>query len=127
MLDASAAETLLFELIDEQLRDRLAESDEAVIKLVVQFGLEGLREMAARLLDQRQQIDWDYWRGETPGRLLERWEKFWRDIAPPAYLGQDHRLARDGRGPRRAWPRNTHQCGNGRARRSASPAPAAAG
>ena len=76
-------QTLLFELIDEQLRERLADGDEAVIDLVVKFGLDGLREMASRLLDQRQQIDWDAWREETPERLLARWEKFWREWRSP--------------------------------------------
>ena len=76
VLDATATQTVLYELVDEQLRERLAESDEAVIDLVVKFGLAGLREMVGRLLEERQQIDWEYWRGQTPGQLLARWEDF---------------------------------------------------
>ena len=86
VLDATAAETILFELIDEQLRDRLVEGDEAVINLAVKFGLDRLREMAGRLLHDRQEIDWEYWRGETPGQLLARWENFWRTDTLPRVL-----------------------------------------
>ncbi len=86
VLDATAAQTILFELIDEQLRERLVQGDEAVINLTVQFGLERLREMAGRLLENRQEIDWDHWRGETPGQLLARWENFWRADTLPRVL-----------------------------------------
>ncbi len=88
VLDATAAQTLLFELIDDQLRERLAERDEAVIDLVVKFGFDGLREMASRLLNQRQEIQWDAWREETPERLLQRWEKFWLEAARPHLLSK---------------------------------------
>ena len=60
VLDATATQTVLYELIDEELRQRLAAGDEAVIDLVVKFGLPGLREMVGRLLGERQQIDWEY-------------------------------------------------------------------
>jgi ATP-dependent helicase/nuclease subunit A len=83
VLDAAAAQTILYELIDEELRNRLVESDEKVIDLVVKFGLDGLREMAERLLDARQEIDWEYWLGETPGGLLARWERFWKTDTIP--------------------------------------------
>ena len=83
VLDATATQTVLYELIDEQLRQRLALRDEAVIDLVVQYGLAGLREMVGRLLAERQQIDWDYWRGETPSQLLARWEDFSRNDTLP--------------------------------------------
>jgi ATP-dependent helicase/nuclease subunit A len=88
VLDATATQTVLFELIDEQLRERLAQSDETVIDLVVKFGLDGLREMAGRLLHERQQIDWDAWQKETPEQLVARWEKFWREVALPRVLHQ---------------------------------------
>ncbi len=88
VLDAAATQTVLYELVDEQLRERLAARDEAVIDLVVQFGLTGLRDMVGRLLGERQQIDWDYWRGETPGQLLARWEDFWRNDTLPRVLAK---------------------------------------
>ena len=88
VLDATATQTVLYELVDEQLRERLAARDEAVIDLVVKYGLAGLREMVGRLLGERQQIDWEYWRGQTPGKLLARWEDFWRNDTLPRVLAK---------------------------------------
>ena len=88
VLDATAAQTVLYELIDEEIRQRLAARDEAVIDLVVKYGLAGLREMAGRLLGERQQIDWEYWRSQTPGQLLARWEDFWRNDTLPRVLAK---------------------------------------
>ena len=80
------AGTLLFELIDDVLRDRLAERDEATLALVTRFGLDRLRDMIARLLAVRQEIDWPPWRGETPEGLVARWEEFWRSDTVPRLL-----------------------------------------
>ena len=88
VLDASATQTVLYELVDEQLRERLAARDETVIDLVVSYGLAGLRDMIARLLGERQQIDWEYWRRQTPGELLARWEDFWRHDTLPRVLAK---------------------------------------
>ncbi len=68
VLDAAATQTVLYELIDEELRQRLAAREEAVMELVVRYKLRGLREMVGRLLAERQQIDWEAWRGETPAQ-----------------------------------------------------------
>ena len=43
VLDGAQAGTLLFELTDDVLRDRLAERDEAALALVTRFGLDRLR------------------------------------------------------------------------------------
>ena len=52
VLDQPQADTLLYELIDRELRRRLAEREESVLDLVVQFGLAGLRDMVRQLLAQ---------------------------------------------------------------------------
>ncbi len=83
VLDQPQADTLLFERIDRELRRRLAEREEAVLDLVVEFGLAGLRDMVRQLLARRQEIDWPQWRGETAAGLLARWEKFYRTDALP--------------------------------------------
>ncbi len=88
VLDAAAAETVLYELIDETLRERLAAGDAAVIDLAAAHGLPKLREMVGGLLDQRQEIDWDAWRGETPAQLVARWEAFWREDTRPRVLAK---------------------------------------
>ena len=76
----------LFELIDRELRRRLADRDEAVIELVVKYGLDRLREMVGLLLGQRQDIDWPAWRDKTPEDLTALWEKFFRETVFPQML-----------------------------------------
>ena len=88
VLDGAQAGTLLFELTDDVLRDRLAERHEAALTLVTRFGLDRLRTMIARLLAVRQEIDWPAWRGETPEGLAARWEAFWRSDTVPRVLRQ---------------------------------------
>ncbi len=86
VLDQAQADTLLFELLDERLRQRLADRDEDVIRLVVQFGLTRLHEMIQSLLGQRQRIDWQQWLDTTPQELAARWEEHRRKITLPQVL-----------------------------------------
>ena len=88
VLDGAQAGTLLFELIDDVLRDRLAERNEVALALVTRFGLDRLRGMIARLLAMRDQIDWTAWCNETPEHLAGRWEEFWRRDTLPRVLHQ---------------------------------------
>jgi len=88
VLDAAQAETLLDELVDEQLHDRLAESDEAVIELAVQFGLDRLGDMIGRLLRRRQDIDWAQWQAETAEGLAARWAEYWRREGLPRLVAR---------------------------------------
>ena len=83
VLDQAQADTLLYELIDRQLRSRLDRREEAVLDLIVQFGLGGLRDMVRQLLAVRQEIDWPQWRGETADGLLARWQAYWRQDTLP--------------------------------------------
>ena len=93
VLDQSQADTLLYELIDRELRRRLALGEEAVLELVVQFGLAGLRDMVAQLLAARQDIDWPQWRKETVDGLLGRWEDYSAQRHRAAGGGKDRPLA----------------------------------
>jgi len=83
VLDQGQADTLLSELIDEQLRERLAERDEPSIELLVEFGISGLKDRIAALLRRRQDVDWQAWADETPEGLAARWERFAREVALP--------------------------------------------
>ncbi len=80
VLDQSQADTALYELIDDELRSRLAAQDPAVIDLVVAFGLESLREMLAAMLDRRRQIEWVRWRDVTPDELVAEWDRYRREV-----------------------------------------------
>jgi len=88
VLDQAQADTLLYELLDRELRDRLADRDEAVIQLMVRFGLKRLHDMIRVLLDRRGEIDWPQWREETVDGLLKRWGNFWCSDTLPRVLGQ---------------------------------------
>jgi len=86
VLEQAQADTILYELIDDELRNRLIEQDEAVTDLVVDFGLDSLRGMVVVLLARRHQIDWDHWRNVTPEQLAARWETFCREVTVPSVL-----------------------------------------
>ncbi|MBN2477277.1 MAG: UvrD-helicase domain-containing protein [Pirellulales bacterium] len=88
VLDQTQADTLLYELLDEQLRARLAERGEAVIELVVLFGLDRLHEMVRDLLVRRQEIDWAAWRRQTAESLTSLWSDSWRNTTVPGLLRQ---------------------------------------
>ena len=88
VLQQAEADTLRFELIDEELRGRLAARDETTMELIVQFGLERLPEMISRLLDRRPEIDWPQWLAVTPDALVARWQEVWRSDTLPRVLRQ---------------------------------------
>lgn len=88
VLDGAQSSALLFRLTDDVLRRRLADRDEAALLLAARLGLDRLREVIARLLAERQQIDWAEWRGETAEGLLKRWEAFWENDTVPRLLRQ---------------------------------------
>ena len=71
VLDAAQADTLLFELTDDVLRTRLADRNEATLSLVTRYSFDRLRDMIARLLAARQEIDWATWQRETPEGLVD--------------------------------------------------------
>jgi ATP-dependent helicase/nuclease subunit A len=88
VLQQAEADTLRYEAIDEELRGRLAARDENTLELTVQFGLERLPEMIARLLDRRAEIDWPQWLTRTPDALVARWQEVWRCETLPWVLKQ---------------------------------------
>jgi ATP-dependent helicase/nuclease subunit A len=86
VLEQAQADTLLNELIDDHLRNKLGEQDEAVLDFTVLYGLRGLREMIAQLLARRQEIDWPQWRTMTAGELTAKWQDYFRSKALPRML-----------------------------------------
>lgn len=86
VLDGSQSATLMFELIDDEVRSRLADRDELTLSLLVRFNLERLHGMVSGLVAARQEIDWAQWQAETPEGLVERWQGFWRSDTVPRLL-----------------------------------------
>ncbi len=58
VLEQAQAETLLNELIDDQLRDKLSEAGRSGSRFDGPLWLHGIGEMIAQLLARRQEIDW---------------------------------------------------------------------
>ncbi|MGD0517615.1 MAG: UvrD-helicase domain-containing protein [Thermoguttaceae bacterium] len=83
VLDQAQADTLLSELINDQLREKLAKQDKAALDLMVRYGLGTLGEMIAQLLACRQEIDWDYWETVTADDLTAKWQDYHRREALP--------------------------------------------
>ncbi len=90
VLDQTQADTLLSELVDDQLRDKLANQREnkTLIDLIVQYGLPGLEEMIAALLRRRQEIDWELWRTVSADDLTAKWQEYFKHEALPYMLRQ---------------------------------------
>ena len=115
VLDAAQASTLLFELSDEVLRDRLAARDEAALALVTRFGLDRLREMIARLLAERAEIDWPLWERETPEGLVGAVGGFLAPRHGAAHLAADQRVGRGQNGARSGPALSAGPCQDARA------------
>jgi ATP-dependent helicase/nuclease subunit A len=86
VLEQAQAETLLYEIIDDELRSRLTQQDDSVIDLIVQFGLATLRDMITALLRKRQLIRWQEWECVTADDLVKRWETYQRRVTLPMTL-----------------------------------------
>lgn len=88
VLEAAPARTLQNEAIDDELRKLLASRNEAAMDLVLQFGVSGVRERIGKLLRQRADLDFEAWRDCTPDALLDRWERYHREVVVPQALEQ---------------------------------------
>ena len=97
VLEQAQADTLLAELVDDRLRERLAQRDETMLDLVAEFGIARLRKMFRKLMGVRQEIDFDAWRDRTPQEQVARWEAFHREHVAGAALGGVERSAAAGR------------------------------
>jgi len=80
--EQSESNAILSELIDDVLREQLARRHEPLMRMVLRFGLDGLRTMVARVLAGRHVIDFESWAKESPESLVMRWKTYHADIAP---------------------------------------------
>ncbi|MCS7305141.1 MAG: UvrD-helicase domain-containing protein [Thermoguttaceae bacterium] len=77
VLEEAEANTLLLELVDDTLRGRLAEAKEPFLQLLTTYSLQTVRKMVQEFLDNRLQIDFEYWRQRTPQELVELWQQLY--------------------------------------------------
>lgn len=86
VVEQSQADTLLAELIDDVLRNALAERGPAAMELTVRLGLDRLREMIASLVSYGRTIPFDDWLTKSPADLVAIWDRFRSDNVLPSIV-----------------------------------------
>ncbi|MCE9606748.1 MAG: UvrD-helicase domain-containing protein [Planctomycetia bacterium] len=88
LLEPVQADTLLGELIDDRLRQLLADHDEAMIELTAAYDLRGVREKVATLVGERFTLRFEEWLDHTPIELAELWGKYHAEQVRPRMLAK---------------------------------------
>ena len=87
VIEQSQADTLLAEIIEDVLRENLADQQPAALELTTQFGIDRLQEMIGGVLGKGR-IDFDNWLPRKPEELVEIWQRFHKQHVVPAVLQQ---------------------------------------
>ena len=82
-LDAASAKVLQSEAIEDTLRQELTERDPDAFELASTWGIEGLKQRIAGLVDHHRSQEFIDWAGRTPSDLLAAWETFYREKVWP--------------------------------------------
>jgi ATP-dependent helicase/nuclease subunit A len=88
VLEQAQADTLLSEVIDEVLRQLVADRDPLTIELAARFDLHLLDEMLHDLVRGCTAAEFDDWRGVSPDDQLARWHTF-HDKSVLAEIGRE--------------------------------------
>ena len=83
ILEPTEAAVLTAELIDDELRRRLAAADPAMLDLTTQYDLGGVRQMIGAALRERYRVDFEYWLRATPEELTARWQDYFATEVVP--------------------------------------------
>jgi ATP-dependent helicase/nuclease subunit A len=83
--EQAQADTLLAEIAEDVLREKLSEQDADFIDLATHFGIDRLQTMLVKLSEQRT-IDFDAWCGRTPEDVVAIWAQFHADKVVPVAL-----------------------------------------
>lgn len=86
VMDASQAETLFLELIDDELRRRLAARDDMVIELMEKLDLRGLRQAISSLWDSSRSWDCGAWLQKDAAEIVEQWSNYHHQRVVPALI-----------------------------------------
>ncbi len=84
VLEQAQAETLLSEVIDDELRRLVAERDETTIELAARFDLHALKDFLRTLVIEAPDEVLAAWLQMSPRQQVERWEKLFADRVVPA-------------------------------------------
>ena len=80
VLEQAQADTLLSEVIDDRLRQLLAEHDGVTLELATRFDLALLRDMMRTLVLDGSSDHFEAWLQVSPAQQVARWETCFRDI-----------------------------------------------
>ncbi len=83
VLDASAAQLLRLQTLDDRLRELLVAGDQRVIELATRYGLQKLRDYVADLMSATAQPVIDRWSNATPEELVTHWTDYFRKVVTP--------------------------------------------
>src|SRR4051812_35296524 len=73
VLDQPDADVLQYDVIDDVLRSRLADLDEATLDLAAASGLAQLKAQVAELLGHRHESAFQTWQNATPDEVIAKW------------------------------------------------------
>ena len=73
VFDAAASSVMRIEVVDDLLREKLAQRDPATMRLAADYRLSTLKEMIGKLLPKARQPEFAAWRGKTPDTAVATW------------------------------------------------------
>ncbi len=88
VLDQVQSAAIFTEVVDDHLRQALAERREDIMDLVTAFGLDKLRTMVRSLLGNRDRIDFALWQNRTAAEVVAVWAEFHRTAVIPVLMEQ---------------------------------------
>ncbi|MEX2306351.1 MAG: UvrD-helicase domain-containing protein [Pirellulales bacterium] len=83
VMDQADADVLQSEVIDDVLRERLAELDDLPLELAAAYGLARLKQQIAALVHRRHDPAFPKWLAATPEETLARWREWHKREAIP--------------------------------------------
>lgn len=86
LLEPNEARTIEAELIEDELRRRLAAKDELLTNLAIDYGFGTVNEIVTFFLKQRYRIDFAAWSTTTPDELVAEWIAFHRQEILPSVI-----------------------------------------
>ena len=95
ILDESLAGAVRDASVARCIRRWLAEENEDLVALAVEFGLSGVRDSVAGLVARRDATEIQVWEGRTVDEVVADWERFQAERVRPIARGELVKAARD--------------------------------
>ncbi len=86
VLNQAQADTLLAELIDDQIRASLAQRDEGTINLILEYGLPRTKAFVQTLVTRFRKLDWSRWLAASAEDVVAAWKDHHQGEFLPAQL-----------------------------------------